>query len=131
MTRSAAGHNYSVTIDASDIDFMGHVNNAVYLKWVQAAVISHWETFATQEDIALHLWIALKHEITYRKPAFLEDPIVVTTLLEKLHGTRAFYETVVKRGAEVLAEVRSVWCCVNADSFRPVRIKASIIARFT
>jgi len=120
-------HSYTIAIDPADIDFMGHVNNASYLKWVQAAVISHWERLAPAEAIASHLWVALKHEITYRKPAFLADDVVATVLLEKVHGARAFYQTIIRRGEEVLAEVQSSWCCVDAATHRPARLTDSII----
>lgn len=123
-------HKYNIAIDPADIDFMGHVNNASYLKWVQEAVISHWERLAPAEAIASHLWVALKHEITYRKPAFLSDDVVATVLLEKVHGARAFYQTIIRRGEEVLAEVQSSWCCINADTHRPARLTDSIIERF-
>ena len=123
-------HQYTIAIDPADIDFMGHVNNASYLKWVQEAVISHWERLAPAEAIASHLWVALKHEITYRKPAFLADDVVATVLLEKVHGARAFYQTIIRRGEEVLAEVQSSWCCINADTHRPARLTDSIIEQF-
>ena len=38
-----ASASFAIAIDAADIDFMGHVNNASYLKWVQEAVINHWQ----------------------------------------------------------------------------------------
>lgn len=123
-------HSISIAIDPADIDFMGHVNNASYLKWVQTAVLSHWERLAPADAVAARLWVALKHEITYRKPAFLADDVVATVLLEKVHGARAFYRTVIRRGEEVLAEVRSSWCCVDAETHRPARLNESIIARF-
>ncbi len=123
-------HRYSIDIDPADIDFMGHVNNASYLRWVQEAVISHWERLAPAEAIASHLWVALKHEITYRKPAFLADDVVATVLLEKVHGARAFYQTIIRRGEEVLAEVKSSWCCVDATTHRPARLKDSVIELF-
>jgi len=47
-------HRYVVAIDPADIDFMGHVNNASYLKWVQAAVINHWQRFAPAEAVTSH-----------------------------------------------------------------------------
>ena len=107
---SPAPHAYRIAIDPQDIDFMGHVNNASYLKWVQEAVLSHWRQLAPTEALAKHLWVALKHEITYRKPAFLQDDVVATVLLERLQGARAFYQTIIQRGEEELAEVRSSWC---------------------
>lgn len=123
-------HNYSIDIEPSDIDFMGHVNNASYLRWVQAAVINHWERLAPADAVAAHLWVALKHEITYRKPAFLDDRVFATVLLEKVEGARAFYETVIKRGEDVLAEVKSSWCCLDARTMRPARVACSVIDRF-
>lgn len=109
---------------------MGHVNNASYLKWVQDAVISHWRRMAPTEAIASHAWVALKHEITYRKPAFLDDEVIATVLLEKVHGARAFYETIIRRGEEVLAEVKSSWCCIDAKTLRPARLAREVIERF-
>ena len=123
-------HNYPIGIEPADIDFMGHVNNASYLKWVQAAVISHWQRLAPAEAVATHLWVALKHEIIYRKPAFLEDDVVATVLLQKVEGARAFYDTIIKRGEDVLAEVKSSWCCLDAQTMRPARLARSVIERF-
>src|SRR3546814_14268560 len=109
---------------------MGHVNNASYLKWVQAAVLSHWRRIAPPDAVAAHLWVALKHEITYRKPAFLEDQIVATVMLEKVQRESAFYETVIKRGAEGLAAVKSRWCCLAANTLRPARLARAVVGRF-
>ncbi|MFC3215869.1 MULTISPECIES: acyl-CoA thioesterase [Novosphingobium] len=127
---TAIPHFYPVGIDAEDIDFMGHVNNASYLKWVQAAVLDHWRALAPSDAVARHLWVALKHEITYRRPAFIDDDVIATVLLEKVQGARAFYETVIRRGEEVLAEVKSSWCCIDADTRRPARLARDTIQRF-
>jgi acyl-CoA thioester hydrolase len=123
-------HTYAIPVDPADIDFMGHVNNASYLKWVQDAVIDHWRSLAPADAVAQHLWVALKHEITYRRPTFLGDDVIATVLLEKVQGARAFYETIIKRGEDVLAEVRSSWCCVDAQTLRPARLARDIVDRF-
>lgn len=123
-------HYHIIDILPAHIDFMGHVNNANYLTWVQDAVIAHWEKFAPAQAVTDHLWVALKHEITYRRPAFLEDDIIAEVLLEKIHGARAFYNTVIRRGEEVVAEIASSWCCVDAGSQRPVRIAKDVAAHF-
>lgn len=121
---------HRIGILPADIDFMGHVNNARYLNWVQDAVVAHWNKLAPPDAVAHHLWVALKHEITYRKPAFLDDDVIATVILEKVEGARAIYETVIKRGEEVLAEVRSSWCCIDAETLRPKRLASEIVARF-
>jgi acyl-CoA thioester hydrolase len=127
---SSAVHQIAIRILPDDIDFMGHVNNARYLNWVQDAVVSHWRHFAPAEEVAAKLWVALKHEITYRKPAFLDDQVIASVVLEKVEGARAFYETLIKRGEEVIAEVKSSWCCIDAATMRPARIAKDVIARF-
>ena len=127
---NAIPHDYAIGIDPDDIDFMGHVNNASYLKWVQNAVLDHWRALAPSDAVAQHLWVALKHEITYRKPTFLDDEVIATVLLEKVQGARAFYETVIRRGEDVLAEVKSSWCCIDASTLRPARLAREVIERF-
>ncbi len=126
----AVPHLFAIQIDPADIDFMGHVNNASYLKWVQDAVIDHWRALAPAEAVAAHLWVALKHEITYRRPTFLDDAPIAHVVLEKVQGARAMYQTVIKRGEEVLAEVQSSWCCVDAATLRPARLARDLIEKF-
>ncbi len=121
---------HPVAIEAADIDHMGHVNNAVYLKWVQDAVVDYWRTVAPTEAVAQHLWVALKHEITYRKPTFLQDTVVAEVIAEKVEGARAFFRTVLRRGDEVLSEISSCWCCVDVATRRPVRLALDIVGRF-
>ena len=127
---STRSHDLPIRVEPDHIDFMGHVNNAHYLSWVQEAVLAHWRGIAPPEAVAQHLWVALKHEITYRRPAFLDDQVIATVILEKVQGARAFYETVIRRGEEVLAEVKSSWCCIDAETLRPARLASDVIARF-
>ena len=130
MTAASLPHDHPIAVGSDQIDFMGHVNNAHYLSWVQEAVLSHWRHIAPPDAVAAHLWVAIKHEITYRKPAFLDDDVIAEVLLEKVHGARAFYSTIIKRGEDVLAEVQSSWCCIDADTLRPTRLAKDIVARF-
>jgi len=123
-------YEYDLNVAAADIDELGHVNNAVYLTWVQAAVIRHWRRFAPKDVAAAHLWVALKHEISYRHPAFLNDHVVVRVVLQKLLGARAFYKTMIQHGDDVLAEVESCWCCLDSATRKPVRLTRDIVARF-
>ncbi len=127
---TAIAHQFPIRILPDDIDFMGHVNNARYLAWVQDAVVSHWRRFAPAEEVAAKLWVALKHEITYRKPAFLDDQVMASVVLERVEGAKAFYATIIQRGEEVLAEVRSSWCCIDVQTRRPVRLAKDLVSLF-
>jgi acyl-CoA thioester hydrolase len=131
MTESVASpHIHALAVAPGDIDFMGHVNNSVYLQWVQEAVIAYWRRVAPAEAVAQHLWVALRHEITYRRPAFLEDNVVAQVVAEGMHGARAFFHTLIKRGEEVLAEVKSSWCCLDAATQRPARLARDVVRMF-
>ena len=55
--------------------------------------------------------------------------MIARTVLESIKGARAFYSTVIHRGEEVLAEVKSSWCCIDAETLRPARIGEEV-ARF-
>ncbi len=121
---------HPIGILPDDIDHMGHVNNSVYLKWVQDAVVRYWESLAPPEAVAKHLWVALSHEIKYRRPAFLDDVVVADVIANRIEGAKAFFTTVIKRGEDVVAEVTSSWCCLDAVSKRPARLARDVAARF-
>ena len=129
-TMVSEAYHHPIGIHAEDIDHMGHVNNSVYLKWVQEAVVRYWEKVAPPDAVARHMWIALSHDIQYRRPTFLDDLVVADVIAERVEGARAFFTTVIKRGEDVLAEVKSVWCCLDAASLRPARLARDIAQRF-
>jgi acyl-CoA thioester hydrolase len=126
MTTATPGYQFPIEVLASDIDHMGHVNNAVYLKWVQDAVISHWKSFAPTEAIERYLWIARGHEIRYHRPGFLGDAIAASLQIESVKGATAAYRTLIEAQGRVLAEVKSLWCCIDAVTRRPIRIPAAL-----
>ncbi|MEH6755773.1 MAG: thioesterase family protein [Alphaproteobacteria bacterium] len=131
MTISTAPiFEHPIAITPSDIDDMGHVNNAVYLRWVQEAVVGYWQHISpidAQEEL---LWVALKHEIAYRVPLFLNDEVDALVTATGTRGARASFSTNFKRDEDMVAEVRSSWCCVDAVTRRPQRIAHDIARRF-
>ena len=70
-----------ISIKAGDIDELGHVNNVVYLSWVQDVAIAHWAFLTTPEHRARYAWVALRHEIDYAAQALPGDSI--TLLVER------------------------------------------------
>ena len=130
LTYMNGAFHHQINVLPGDIDHMGHVNNSVYLKWVQEAVVRYWEKVAPSEAVTKHLWVALKHEIEFRRPTFLDDNVVADVIADQMQGARAFFTTVIRRGEDVLAEVKSTWCCLDAGSMRPARLAKDIVSRF-
>lgn len=118
--------DHPIVITAADIDEMGHVNNSVYLRWVQDAVVQYWQQVSPPSVRAGLLWVALQHNLIYRTPLYLGDNVAALVTATGTRGSRASFTTMFKRGEDIAAEVRSSWCCVDASTRRPRRIAADI-----
>lgn len=123
---AAAAGRFEVPVEIvpADIDELGHVNNVVYLRWVQDAATAHWRAAATgvqQETIA---WVALRHEIDYRHPAMPGDAIVASTWVGSADPVRfeRFVEILRASDRKVLARARTLWCPINRDTGRVMRV---------
>jgi acyl-CoA thioester hydrolase len=118
-----------ISVQKSDIDAMGHVNNVVYLRWVQEVATAHWNFVASRELQKKYSWVVLRHEIDYRLPVFLEDKIIGSTWVGDYHGAR--FERFVKLCHEgnnnVVAEAKTMWCLLDAHTMKPKRIDEEIL----
>jgi len=66
-----------IHVAASDIDALGHVNNVVYVQWVQDVAVAHWQSLASPEAQAELVWMVLRHEIDYKRPARLGEEVIL------------------------------------------------------
>jgi acyl-CoA thioester hydrolase len=122
-----------IRVEAADIDELGHVNNVIYLRWVQDVAVAHWTAVAPAADRERVLWIVLRHEIDYRQAAHLADRIVARTWVGS--GTRLRFErhTEILRAEDqsVLARARTIWCPIDAATRRPTPVSAEVRALFS
>lgn len=122
-----------ITIRPDDIDELGHVNNVVYVRWVQDVAIAHWTTAATAEQQAAVAWVAVRHEIDYKHPAKLGDEIVGRTWVgvADSHRFERHVEIVRVTDNKVLARSRTLWCPISRASGKLTRVSNDIRARFS
>ena len=123
----------TVSVMPGDIDGQNHVNNTVYLRWVQEVATGHWRAIASaqaQESIG---WVVLRHEIDYKAPAGLNDDVVLRTWVGK--ATRLTFErfTEIRRSSDgqLLSTARTLWCPINAQTGRPVRVPVDVREQFS
>ena len=130
---SSAPFEISVSVMPGDIDEQNHVNNTVYLRWVQDVATAHWLAVASGEAQASIGWVVLRHEIDYKAPACLGDEVVLRTWVGK--ATRLTFErfTEILRSTDrqLLSNARTVWCPINAQTGRPVRVPPEVRAQFS
>jgi acyl-CoA thioester hydrolase len=115
---------------ASDLDERAHVNNVVYLQWVQDAAAAHWASLAPTVIRGEIAWVALRHEIDYLRPAVLDDEIVIATWVGLADGLSFERFTEIRRCADdrALARARTLWCPVDARTGKPRRVAPDVRA---
>ena len=130
---SSAPFEMIVPVLPGDIDEQSHVNNTVYLRWVQDVATAHWRAVANSEAKETIGWVVLRHEIDYKAPATLDDEIVLRTWVGQ--ATRLTFErfTEIRRNRDgrLLSKARTLWCPINAQTSRPVRVSAEVRAQFS
>ena len=121
-----------IRIKPDDIDELGHVNNVVYLSWVQDVAVAHWAFLTTPHHRAHYVWVALRHEIDYAAQALLSDEISARTWTGLARGLRCARHTEIIRREDkkVLATAVTFWCPLHRASGRPTRLPAEIAAYF-
>ncbi|MEP6728662.1 MAG: acyl-CoA thioesterase, partial [Bacteroidota bacterium] len=80
---------HRVTAAVNDIDELGHVNNIVYLRWVQEVASAHWASLSNDNINKKYVWVVLRHEIDYLFPALLHNEIIVRTWVGKNAGAKS------------------------------------------
>src|SRR5436305_15205111 len=80
----------TISVEPADIDQLGHVNNVIYLRWVQDVAVAHWNATAPKADVEMLMWIVLGHEIDYKRAVFLGDQLVARTWVGR--ATRLKFE---------------------------------------
>ncbi len=123
--------SHSFCVSAEDIDANDHVNNVAYVKWIQDVAVAHWFSVTTEELREKYIWVVTRHEIDYKKPAFENEKIIVTTWVGE--PTRVSWErfTEIKRGVDLLVKARSVWCQIDREKSKPSRITEEMIKLLT
>lgn len=115
---------HAIQVREADIDELRHVNNVVYLQWVQDAAEAHWLAKAPAAMRQQFNWVVLRHEIDYKSPALPGDRLEAKTWVENYEGARSLRVVQLIRASDskLLAEARTTWCLLNAQSGRPTRI---------
>lgn len=125
-------YELAITALATDIDALGHVNNTVYLRWVQEAAIAHWASLAPPEMQAEIVWMVLRHEIDYKRPAKEGDVVILKTWIGLAEGLRFDRHTeILSNDRKVLAQARTVWCPIDPQTGRPKRVNADVRRLFS
>ena len=133
----------TVPVLQADIDEQRHVNNTVYLRWVQDVATAHWKSLASAEAQSIIGWVVLRHEIDYKAPASLGDEIILRTWVGEASRLKFERFTEVRRRIDppkdgsavadnqLLARARTLWVPIDSRTGKPTRVPADVREKFS
>ena len=130
-----ATFEYHHTVSHDDIDDLGHAGNYHYVRWMQHAAIAHSTANGWPPERYNELgagWVVRSHQITYLKPAFEGDALVIRTWVANMKPATSLrrYEICLSSGT-VLARAETDWAFVNYAKQKAVRIPQEVAGAFT
>ncbi|MBE0496466.1 MAG: acyl-CoA thioesterase [Campylobacterales bacterium] len=124
---------YTLIIPKSAIDINGHVNNVLYVQWMQDAATAHsqsvGDTIARQQEEG-STWVAKTHTIDYLKPAYEGETLVIETWAESFRKAASVRLYRFLRGEEEIAKASTMWVYIDTHTARPKAIPDTVIARY-
>ena len=121
-------YSHKIRVSESDLDSLNHVNNVVYLQWVNDISETHWNILADEDLRSKYFWVVLRHEIDYLSQAVLGDEITVLTWVGESEGVRSVRHVEMSIGDKPLIRASSTWCLIDAKTLRPTRIREDVLS---
>lgn len=121
-----------ITASEADIDELGHVNNVVWVRWIQDIAVAHWEAVAPPEHIAAHVWVVTRHEIDYRSNVRAGETVTGETWVPSPPKGARFDRHVrfIGDDGKVKVEAITTWALLDRASGRLLRVTPEIAAPF-
>ena len=119
------------TATSADIDELGHVNNAVWVRWIQTLATDHWQVAATAGHIAAYVWVVIRHEIDYLGNLADDESVTARTWVADAPVGAKFdrYAEFTKDGRAVV-RAKTTWAVLDRASGRLVRVPKDVPGRF-
>lgn len=112
-------YSKTITIPSAAIDENGHVNNVVYVQWMQDIAVEHYASIGGIEAQGPDsTWVIRKHSVEYFLPAFAGEEIEIRTWVEDLRKVRSLrmYEFVRKSDGKVLVKGETDWVFMDTKT---------------
>jgi len=121
-----------LTAAAEHIDELGHVNNAVWVQWIQQVAVAHWYSVARPEHNDAYYWVVVRHEIDYLRAAVEGDRILARTWVGDAPQGARFDRLMEFTGADgkVCVRAKTQWAIIDKALGRPIRVPPEVVAPF-
>ena len=122
-----------IKVKKDDIDFNGHVNNLKYLEWMINSAVKHSESLGFTPEKYKEIgstWFVKSHHIEYKKPAFLNDELIIKTWIDEVKKITSVRKYELYKGDELLAFGETEWIFVDINTHRPKKIPDDVIEKY-
>lgn len=122
----------TIMASAADIDELGHVNNAVWVQWIQEVATRHWTALADPDHLARYLWVVSRHEIDYRGNVGEGETVTARTWVGDAPRGARFDRMIEFTGEDgkVKVAARSTWVIIDRETGGILRIPPDVAAPF-
>lgn len=127
---STPKYQIEIEVTPEHIDDLDHVNNVVYLQWIQDVAKAHWSKLAPADALEQYIWVVRRHEIDYLGPALLGDDLTATTWVEVFEGVKSIRWVEISRNSKVLVRSKTTWVMLHSKTGKPARVSKEMAKRF-
>ncbi len=115
----------------ADIDALGHVNNSVWVRWIQDLATAHWQAAALPEHIAAYVWVVVRHEIDFLGNIEAGQSVEGRTWVgDAPRGAKFDRHVEFLRDGKVIVRAKTTWAILHKDSGRLLRVPNDVAERF-
>ncbi len=114
------------------LDEVQHVNNVIYVQWMQDIAAEHWNTFVSEKLKNEVLWMIKRHEVDYFNQAFLGDELQMETWTGDYTNVtwKRHYGIIRPADNKKIISAASVWIPLDRKTQRPKKIDEEMINMF-
>ena len=130
MTRPVFEHR--IKAKAEHIDELGHVNNAVWVQWIQEVALAHWYSIADPAHQDDYIWVVVRHEIDYLRAVEVGETVTGRTWVGEAPKGARFdrHMEFVGEDGKVRVRARTTWAIIDKAAGRPIRVPPEVIEPF-
>ena len=121
-----------ITVKPEHLDDVNHVNNVIYVQWMENIARQHWNTYVSPELNEQVLWMIKRHEIDYMNQAFLNDELEMHTWTGDYTNVtwKRHYEITRIADNKKIISAASIWIPLDRKTQRPRRIDDAMLMMF-
>ncbi len=113
-------------VQKSEIDEYNHVNNVIYVQWIQDIANDHWQELTGGVEPEDYVWFIVRHEIDYKAQARLNETVTIKTWVGKTAGVKSVRHVEISRDSQVIVKAQTTFCLVDTKTGKPKRITEEV-----